>query len=196
MNAPLLIGLHGKAGSGKDALGRLLRSQLDKSLRMAFADPVKSAAAVIFDVKHDVAHSPEFKEWYSSYWGLTGRQMLQLLGTEAIRGTFGQDFWVKRWRLEAESFLNAGYPVIVTDVRFENEADAIREMGGTIVHVIRPNWQALDGSEGAHASEAGIQLQLWDYTVSNDGTLEDLGRKAEHLLRWIRSDGANHGAQS
>ena len=196
MSTPLLIGLHGKAGSGKDSLGKLLTLTLDKSVRTAFADPVKTAAGVIFDVHQETAHSPEFKEWYSSYWGLTGRQMLQLLGTEAIRGTFGPDFWVKRWRLVAERFLYSGYSVIVTDVRFENEALAIRELGGTIVHVIRPNWQALDGSEGAHASEAGIQMQLWDYAVTNDGTLEDLGHKAEMLLKWIRSDERNHGAQS
>ena len=52
---------------------------------------------MIFDWPLELVFKDEIKEWKSPMWEITGREAFQKLGTEAIRGTFGDDFWVKRW---------------------------------------------------------------------------------------------------
>jgi hypothetical protein len=66
--------------------------------------------------------------------------------------------------------------IFVPDVRFDNEASLIQELGGVIVKINRDSEQG-DG----HASEAGISGRLVDYVIDNNGTLEDLEQQAKEL---------------
>ena len=69
---------------------------------------------------------------------------------------------------------------VVTDVRFPNEADHIREAGGKIIKVVRPEREGTQGD--THASETNIDNIDPDFLVINDGALEDLARKVEGLF--------------
>lgn len=173
----LLIGLHGKARSGKDTFAHLLIS-CRPFVRMAFADPLKEAVANLFMIPMDQAFSGD-KDQVLPFWGLTLRDVLQRFGTEAMRDTFGHDFWVNRWEIEYNERID--FNVIITDVRFPNEADRIRALGGTVVHLTRPG-AGLSGASGAHASERGLPYEPGDYSISNDGTLGDLQDKAIALV--------------
>lgn len=172
-----LIGITGKARSGKDTLAKLLWNHHDY-VRIAFADPLKCAAQTIFGLTEDQTWNDELKEVVIPRWKLTPRQIFQRLGTESVRDVFGPHVWTERWLLSYEQVMNTDN-VVIPDVRFENEAKMIRELGGIIIEVRRGD--GLAGAEGAHASEAGgIEA---DYVIDNNGTLETLLEDLNGILR-------------
>lgn len=178
-----LIGLTGLARSGKDTFARFLVEKHGFK-QMAFADPVKLTAAPLFGFSYEYVFSDQFKFEVQQPWGLTGREILQKLGTEAIRGTFGDDFWIRRL-IDAYLVTYSGVEsVVVTDVRFENEAEAIREQGGVVVHIKRQA-AGLKGAEATHSSERGAKFGERDLVVENDGTLEELLDKADRLMIFL-----------
>lgn len=99
---------------------------------------------------------------------MSGRTYLQLYGTEAHREVFGTDFWVNV--LFDANRTNSDL-LVITDVRFPNEADAIHERGGKV-------WQIQRESSGAgnHSSEIPLEREVVDCTFVNDGTLDDFRR--------------------
>lgn len=183
----MLIGLHAKAGSGKDTLFDLMHDVHPGLQRMAFADPLKRAAGILFGWEDKPLFSNEFKQFYDHYWGLSVRDAYQRLGTEAIRDVFDKDFWVKRLMLD---YQRTTADVVITDVRFDNEADMIRSSGGQVLHLVRPG-AGLKDSEGEHASEAGILWHEDDFVILNDGTLADLAERAKGFLIYMQNKNDN-----
>jgi len=119
----------------------------------------------------------------------SGRHYLQWFGTEAGRETFGGSFWVDQvlpdpseavaaggWVEAAPSvMLNLRYDqdyVLVTDLRFPNEAERIKLLGGVVWEVTRPG----TGGDG-HASERPLPRELVDLTIVNDGDKDALAAK-------------------
>lgn len=178
-----LIGIHGKARSGKDTLARVFVED-HGFVRMAFADPLKVAACVLFDWPPELVFTDEFKEEYSPLWNMKVREVFQKLGTEAMRGTFGDDFWIKRWALDYVKVKDK-HSVVVSDVRNNNEADIIRSLGGLIIHISREG-AGLKGMEAYHSSERGITFdKVRDVKVENNGTLDDLVREAHGVIAFL-----------
>lgn len=172
-----LIGITGKARSGKDTIAKMLWTHHD-FVRIAFADPLKRAAQTIFGLTEDQTWNDELKEVVIPRWNLTPRQIFQRLGTESIRDVFGSHVWTERWLLSYEQVMNTD-SVVIPDVRFENEAKMIRELGGIIIQVRRGD--GLSGAEGTHASETG-DIEA-DFTIDNNGTLETLLEDLNGVLR-------------
>ena len=138
------IGLIGLAGSGKDTAALALMERGWN--RVAFADALKvKALGMGWDGKKDAR----------------GRRLLCDLGM-AMRA-YDPHFWIHRTRMAA------GPPWVFTDVRFANEADFIRGLGGIIVRVIREGLAV-----GDHESEAGQLAIRSDQSILNDGTIERL----------------------
>lgn len=169
MATPIVIGLTGRARAGKDTTAAIMRDAAGFS-RVALADPLKRAAREIFGFT-DVELNGALKETVHPFWGFSPRQALQRMGTEGMRLTFGDDVWLKAAERDiADRCLSR---VVITDVRFENEARWVREkMRGQVWRVERPGVQAV----ATHVSEAGIPDELVDFTIVNDGTLESLRR--------------------
>lgn len=163
-----LIGITGKARSGKDTAARHLVMDHD-FVRLAFADPLKMAAQEMFGLTAEQTWADELKEIVIERWGKTPRQIFQLLGTECVKPFFGEDFWVKRLDLNYQ-VLKDSDNVVITDVRFDSEASYLRSMGGVIVE-IRRGVQSV-GIAG-HASERGLSLPA-DIVIENNGSIEDL----------------------
>ena len=113
--------------------------------------------------------------WWSARLGIPGltpRWALQHVGTEVMRNAFHQDIWTASMQRR----LHAANDVVVSDVRFANEADAIRAAGGVLVRVSRPGTVA-----GTHATEALSAAIDVDYELENAGTIEHL----ETLVRFL-----------
>lgn len=172
-----LIGITGKAHSGKDTIADHLWAEYAYT-RIAFADPLKRAAQEIFGLSHEQVFDQELKEMMVEHWGMTPRQILQKLGTEAIRGTFGGDVWTKRWLLSYD-FLKATDDVVVPDVRFDEEAALIRAQGGVIIEVRRG--AGLQGAAGQHTSEKGLSLPP-NFIIENNSTLDALYAEVEMIV--------------
>ena len=168
-----LYGIAGFARTGKDTIGNYMCG-VHHYRKYAFADPIKEAASKMFGVPLEYFYDGDRdRELVLPEWDYSPRQMIQLLGTEGGRDLFREDIWVKRSEIEWKNFCS-GEPVecgmVITDVRFENEAKMIREMGGKIIHVFRDKASPIN----SHISEAGIVVGEEDTTIFNNGTLPEL----------------------
>lgn len=123
------------------------------------------------------------KEVVDPRWGFSPRWALQRLGTEGIRNSIGDGVWIRAAKLRVERLFERNKQhsnvlagqlegVVISDVRFPNEADAIREWGGQVWRVVRPGMPLVE----AHVSETAMDDYVVDHVIPNDGTLEDLKR--------------------
>lgn len=206
----MIIGLQGKKRSGKDTVANFLGGEWE---RKSFASPLKQlmtdATGVDFFSDEDKETIQEFEidlRLLVNYIGFTyyhhilkpfrdeyhncnvednvlcvessKRKLLQFVGTDIARNLCGTNFWVDKLKVTSNS------NIVVTDVRFPNEADKIRELGGVVITVERPGLESTD----THISE---QLPcIGDYTIINDSTLDDLANKVEELLNGIKRVGS------
>lgn len=174
-----IVGFAGKAGSGKDTLADFLQ-EIDPSLsRYAFAQPIKDMLLAGLGLAPSEYDDRSKKEAVIPGLGFSYRRAAQTLGTEWGR-SLNADLWLELAKQEAESLSNArGKGLIITDVRFPNEAQWIRSAGGTVVHVIRP--EAVTPDNPGHASEAGLTVEAADWTIFNDQDLAALEASAEMI---------------
>ncbi|MEU7030079.1 hypothetical protein AB0A60_25780 [Streptomyces sp. NPDC046275] len=183
MHVPL-IGLAGAARSGKDTAAQAL---LDMGWsRRAFADKVREVLYAL----DPVLIEPEYKDGTTTlryevdtygwedvkamYPVVRGYQ--QRLGTEGGRTALGEDVWVDALFRDFETW----GPTIITDVRFPNEAEAIRARGGLVVAVERPGQTLI--READHASENALAGYLFDDVIRNDGTVAQLHDRVMQLI--------------
>lgn len=176
-----LIGITGRARSGKDTAARILRD-LHGYSPAAFAEPLKQMAAIFCDEPEALFHDDDAKEATCHLHGKTRRHILQLLGTECVKPYFGEGVWVRHMlkRIHAGRY---GTRVVITDVRFEAEADAILEAGGVILKLERQG--GLTGTEASHVSEAGIDPDKVDFTIFNNGSVGELAHELEKVARFM-----------
>lgn len=171
-----LIGITGPAGAGKDAVA----SMIPGARRIGFSDPLYDGLAAMLGVRPDALRDRRQKEAPMPGVGASPRRLLQTLGTEWGRQTIADGLWVTlardRWD---RAWASGAGTIVVPDVRFTNEADAIREAGGQVWLVHRPDLVPI----AAHVSEAGLPLRLVDRLVVNAGTLEDLRARVEETLQ-------------
>jgi len=166
MSAPRLIGLTGRAGAGKDTAAAHLKAAHGFTA-IAFADPIRRALSAMLGLAPIMFQHPH-KEEPISLIGKSPRQLMQTLGTEWGRNLVHPDIWL----ILAEELIltcrTAGECVVVTDVRFENEAALIRSLGGSVWHVDRSG----AGTAHQHVSEAGVAyVPGYDVRLSNNGTV-------------------------
>lgn len=165
-----IIGITGKAGSGKDTAARYLREYRPTQFRsIAFADPIRDAMRVIFGWDHSYFEHPKKNE-VDERFGISPRKAMQTLGTEWGRNFINTDLWLILAGARAEPLLGAGFNVMVTDVRFENEAQWIRKNGGVVWHIDRKVEDATGGNAG-HSSESGVKFVKGDVRINNNETL-------------------------
>jgi hypothetical protein len=174
----MLIGLTGRIGSGKSTVAGCLVAEHGFS-ELTFAGPLKEIG-VVFGFTHDEMYgTQEQKATPNPYWGVSGREFLQKFGTEIGRQTLPtlipemSDVWIKL----LESKLNKHESIVVSDVRFPNEAEIIKKHGGLIVNISRFEREGTQTSETpmpTHSSESSSQCITPDYTIINNGTLDEL----------------------
>lgn len=201
----MIIGVAGFAGSGKGAASDLLVDEYGYK-KLAFADPLKDAVAVMFGwprhlLEGDTKESREWREQPDPFWSerfgfeVTPRWALQKQGTEAGREVFHDSIWVSALerRIDVDK-------VVVTDVRFPNEVAKIKELGGFLIRVVRgpePEWYncAYDTNLGSnkelmaqyypdvHYSEWAWIGTNFNYLLDNNGTLQELRASTVHMLQ-------------
>lgn len=177
---PLLIGLTGKARSGKDTVASMLR-KTHNTQSVAFASPLKEGLKTMFGLTEEHVNG-SLKEVPLEWLGKSPRNLLQTLGTEWGRDCVHQDLWLLLAKRRIAMYMKLGTPVVVTDVRFDNEAEMVRGLGGQVWHIYRKDAPGV----AAHASEGGVTFAESDILVYNNGTLEEL----EELVNEIYNFGA------
>lgn len=164
-----ILGLTGLPRCGKDTVALLLVQHFDFA-RYAFAGPVKDMLKAGLGLTHDEVNAPD-KEVTIARIGATPRYLLQTLGTEWGREMVGPDLWIKIAEQRTHHFRKAGCPLVFTDVRFENEADHVRRLGGAIWHIKRQASTVVN----LHKSNSGVALVRGvDSVITNDDGLDQL----------------------
>jgi hypothetical protein len=191
---PPVIGFTGKAGAGKDTLAAWLVENHGYK-RYSLADPIKDLLNARFGWKPEQWDDRVWKEdpngihgchhsTRDGYVPFSPRSWAQWLGTEVGRALAGQDVWVNALFVKAAA--EGSHRIVIPDVRFDNEAAAIRHMGGAVIRVTRD----VPGV-APHVSESGVDEELTDYTVKNSGRVsEATTRLASVIYHWSVTVGA------
>ena|SRR5690606_7031810 len=190
------VGLTGYEGCGKDTVASLLAREYGFE-RFALADRMRDALYHLDPLIYNdglyaltLAELVDDAGWEGAKrhdeYGPMVRSLLQRFGTEVGRERFGEDFWVALLDQELEQVqtlrheLTGDYAnIVVTDVRFPNEADWVRDMGGVVVRVTRPGHGPVNG----HPSAAGLVEE--DIELHNDGNLSDLSETVHYFCQNI-----------
>ena len=198
----MIIAISGLIGSGKDTVADYLVN-LHEFRRESFAGNLKNAMCEIFGWDREMLEgrsksSREWREQVDEWWAkrlnmphLTPRWILQHVGTDVIRGHFHDDMWLAS--LE-NKLRKTDDDIIISDVRFKNEVKMLKGLGAVCVEVTRgdrPAWYqyALDGDTKkletlkVHRSEYDWVGTDFDATLDNNGSLDDLYKQVESLIR-------------
>lgn len=169
----MILGLSGWARVGKDTVADVLVNDYG-FVKLSFATPMREALYRL-NPKIDVADM-QGVQLATAVDGLGWenlkadspdiRPLMQRLGTEVGRNMFGENFWVDLAMKEAEKYED----VVFADCRFQNEADAIRNAGGSIWRIERPGFEAAND----HISEHDLDEYSFNAVLSNDRAMEDL----------------------
>lgn len=161
-----IIGLAGPAGVGKSTLAKRIAADSDLALRgvrvrvMSFADPLRDMLRALGVPEGNLSGPLAAKEQAcAELCGATARRAMQLLGTEWGR-KLSPDLWIAAWRRRLHE--TEEQVVVIDDVRFGNEADAIHAAGGVVLALKRGEI----GYSCAHASEVGLDAMHIDATLN------------------------------
>ena len=174
----MIIGITGNAGHGKDTVAAYLCRQLPGVvLHGSYAWPIKAALSKMFP-SIDLISRGSKETPRELLGGRSPREAMQHFGSWA-REFLGEDVFVNslRSRLHGEAY---NY-LIISDVRYDNEARWIKSEDGIILKVVRPGIPSV----AAHESEHGILLDFIDRTVYNDGSIEQLYRRLDDEIRGL-----------
>jgi len=185
-----LIGLHGPAGCGKDTIAEFLRDT-QQFRQIALAAPIRNGISVMFGLPMEYLTDRKLKdEPIDLLCGHTPRHAMQTLGTEWGRNHICLDVWLKIAQREIDYqaslaaannlFLNG---IVVSDIRFEGEAKWLRDQGGTIWHIRRPNNPRELNTD--HESEKSIVPLDGEPFLINDGDIEQLH---DHIAELIETE--------
>lgn len=188
---PIVVGLTGAAGSGKDTAAEFMVDLLRKghrcnAVRWAFADALRQMLLPIVPPLY--MHDRRLKEQPVPGLGVSYRMLAQTLGTEWGRNLIAQDLWVRIMdnrlaRLVEMTQHSPPIVVVVSDVRFPNELRWIRERGGHLVRITRP-----DAAEvRAHESELHTAEFATDQRISNDSSLPVLQARVDLCLQKLQA---------
>lgn len=166
----MIVGLTGKKQSGKSTAAAYLCAHHDFEEKM-FAAPLKEMAAIVLDTDPKYFQGSEAqKNEPIPYWNVTGREFLQRVGTELFRNELPkhlpqlEGFWLKRLEKNLREAA-PGSRIVVSDVRFQDEANMIRRLGGKIVGIIVPYKE--DSYEHVDIHESENQIIECDAIIVN-----------------------------
>ena len=182
----MIISISGKIGSGKDTIAEIIKEKMPEAgwEVKKFAGKLKEVATLLTSIPVDKFEDQTFKQTLlPSQWNdsngdpMTVRDLLQRLGTEAMRQGLHNNVWVNALFSELETESNW----IITDTRFPNEIDACVNRGAITILVVRDSGNHIGT---AHASETALDdYNQWDYIINNTGSRENLRRKIGEILR-------------
>ena len=215
----MIIGVSGRIGSGKDTVGEIIQKLCltnngPKFEIKKYAGKLKQMASLLTGIPLEDFEDQEFKKSYlGAEWGtvksnplnavpvfadvsfnesMSVRELLQKLGTEAMRDGLHTNVWVNALFADYRGPKMSEYNPsnwIITDMRFPNEMEAVKERKGITIRVVRPHGYT-DPNTGIykemplsyHPSETSLDDAKFNYEIINDGSIEDLIEKVRQIL--------------
>jgi hypothetical protein len=206
MGRPLIIGFSGKKRVGKDAAADAVKSY--GFVEDAMASPIKTISREVFRLSYEQLYGAK-KEVEDEFWGLSPREIMQKVGTDFARSAFNEEVWVDSFRRRMQDTDHSR--IVITDVRFPNEVEAIHDLGGQVIRICRPRKEpdlnstikALVGQfprlsqyfgTQYHPSETALDnYEDFDLRLLNDGTLAEYRYAVKSITKIIlRLHGRDH----
>jgi hypothetical protein len=189
----MIIGICGLIGSGKDTIADYLQN-IYGFRRESFASTLKDAVSAVFGwdramLEGRTKSSREWREQVDAWWAerldmpeLTPRLVLQRWGTEVARKSFHDDIWIASLENKLRSTQD---DVVITDCRFPNEIQSIKNAGGNVIRVVRgpePEWYKLAEHVNSGAPNnfwSGAELAKFNIHTSETAWI---GTEFDHIL--------------
>lgn len=209
-----VVGIVGFMGSGKNTVAQ--RFQHHNFAIDSFAAPLKDVVSSIFGwerdlMEGDTEESREFRETPDIFWSrklgipeFTPRLSLQMVGTDVMRRHFYEDIWLNslEYRIRKKAADHSG--VVISDVRFKNELNLVKHMGGVTIWVHRgelPEWYhvAIRANRGDAASASMMRTRYghvheseWDWVghdvdivLDNNSDVDRLHRQVDQIVHSL-----------
>lgn len=204
-----VIGFTAKVGGGKDTAGILITKALEEKgyrvTKLSFAKYLKDICTMMFGWDRErLEHDFDYKEGDTlddgspdpacEALGMTRRVIMQKIGTEAMRDGLHADIWVIALKLAIHRGEYDDYDYgLLTDCRFINELQFVRDLDGTLIRVERHGEQSTLTDQTQHQSE--LEWEAWDSwnaivenhidpTLSDDENFMNLRRKLEDAINY------------
>jgi Deoxynucleotide monophosphate kinase len=186
----LIIGINGAKGSGKDTVANYLVEKYGFT-RIGFADALKESCAALFNVP-----PASFEDWKNNPDAvvqvvapgvskiLSFREILQRYGTESHREVFGDNFWVEVAMKKVNELDFEGNNVVISDMRFPNELDAVANHSGILWKIRRPGYD-VEQSGDTHQSEQFLADAYFDAIILNNASIDGLYETVDEVMVGI-----------
>lgn len=166
-----LIGIVGRKRSGKDTVAGFIRDMSPDARILSFAGPLKQACKHAYHLTDEQLEGT--KDSIDPRWGVTPRDMMKHLGVNYFREQDPEQ-WTKNMGFRMDGLES----VVISDVRFPNEAAFVREKGGVLIHVSRD----VESNCDDHVSERMTDEISCQHFIRNDGSLDDLRAEVKMVL--------------
>lgn len=198
----MLIGLTGERRVGKDEVAKYFIKKYHFK-NYAFANPLKKVCKELFLLNDEQLYGSK-KEDIDPIWNLSPREILQKTATDVIRDNIknifpnisiqdGNNFWIyhfELWYQKEKNRINKNHVnVVISDVRFKNEVEAIRKYDGIIIKIKRDNlkkaYKKINSKIDNHISEMEQKEIIPDYIIYNNSTIFKLYNQIEELYKKL-----------
>ncbi len=174
----VLCGLMGRARSGKSTAAAIIDHEFG-FIEISFAEALKDACRMIYGFSLERMEDGKLKTEKDLYWGLTPRETLQTFGSKLRE--LDQDIWIKaamqrgvaRYRKTNIEAAHARTPeagvrgLVFPDTRYKNEAKMIKDSGGYLIRIVRPDLPDADAEWRKHQSETDLDNYVHDYCIES-----------------------------
>ncbi len=189
----MIIGLIGKIGSGKSTVaGMFVQNGFTE---YALADPIKRIGSIFGFTDSQLYGSQEDKLKINEHWGISGRTFMQIFGTEVCKEELPKkipsmtNVWIRLLEIYVRKYPRKD--IVISDIRFLEEALTIKQLGGVLIRIDRPGMSALSNEallafssspNGVHISETESDGIKEDYVISNTNGISELIFEVEKFL--------------
>lgn len=192
---PILIGINGEIGCGKSTSANYLIDTYNFTEYM-FAKPLKDIAVILGFEENQIFGTQDQKLEINNFWGISGRQFLQIFGSEVCRDFVpkaipemkfnGLTMWVRLFEKYYND--NISKNIVVSDVRFEDESNMIKKNGGYIIRLERLHTEKNVDHISEHKSELQKALIKPHFIIKNTGSILTLQLKINQIIDIINGN--------
>ncbi|MEI8365876.1 MAG: phytanoyl-CoA dioxygenase family protein [Parachlamydiaceae bacterium] len=189
---PKIIAFLGPKRVGKDTSADFLANKYGYQ-KYALADPMKKAVQLLFNFSNEQLWGDE-KEILDPVWQVTPREIMQFIGIDVLFNELGDRF-PHLSKVDGKTFYIRSFETclknspnnlfVISDLRMQEDVTALKKMGAVIIRLERSGVNATD----SHISEEGVNsVTGYEYTIINDGTIEELEEKINQVFKMIFQD--------
>lgn len=184
----MIVAICGYKRSGKDTIADYLAFKYNFK-KMHIADPMKDVCAILFNLNYDQLHG-DLKDVKDVTWGVTPRRIMQFFGTELMQNEIqgllpdvGRTFWI---RSLCSKIKNQSTPIVIPDVRFHHEINALRHEFKNCVKLIKVINNRVEQTDDHVSEKQWLEMQE-DTIILNNGAYNDLYTQIDEWMVVSRS---------